>query len=94
MIFETMSDIIVKIYGEVNEVALRRALSASDVDEVSEYEAKTGKAIVAADNYFNPNFVRSGKIDEYKEVFSESEIHLICEMLVENRVALRGDPRE
>lgn len=89
---ELMSDpkslfykIIFYLYAEVNEAALEKALEETTISKVRQWEQEAGRALVVMDGggYTKSSFIRSGKVNEYKEVLTDSEIEQIKALLTE-----------
>lgn len=72
--FKSVAYILQDIYEDFSHDFLYQAIEASSVQKVSAFEAKQGSAIVAVkDTLKVANFVRSGKVGEGIEFFSDKE---------------------
>ena len=73
-----------KIFGEVDYPVMRDAMQDASPEKVNEFEKKTSMPIVAGQKTFTgSNFIRSGKVGEYRDFFTVDEISLIDNELKE-----------
>ena len=79
----SLAALITKIYGTCDKAVLLKAIDMASVDSLRNYESKVGKAIVAGRDFTAKHFVRSGKVGEYKDFFSEEEQNMIAKRLKE-----------
>ncbi|MEL7035971.1 MAG: tetratricopeptide repeat protein [Cyanobacteria bacterium J06592_8] len=75
---------------EFNDSYLMSAIDACSVDNVRKMEKKQRKPLVVGDKIKVESFIRSGKIGEWKEYLSESDLHQVARQLRKNAV----DPKE
>jgi|GEM_PF-5583300 len=89
--YEACAMCIAKLYGTVDGKALNEALYRSSVESLSNFETEKGHAMIAKrDSFKKRHFVRSGKVGEGKQFFSDEQMRLITKLLLEGNVALDG----
>lgn len=80
---QVLSNVIRQLYGTCDADALAGALERASVQNLKRYEAEQGYAQIAAKGTFKePHFVRSGKIGEGREFFTDRQIDLIQKRLI------------
>ncbi len=72
---ETLSTVLSKIDIDCDPSLMPEAIRLAGVDRLKQHEAEIGHAVVARQGTFNKaHFVRSGKIGEGREFFSDQQI--------------------
>jgi hypothetical protein len=82
---KVISEFIFKAYGFVDHESLEKALDLTTVEKVKAWEERAKKPLVvwSRGGFNEASFIRSGKVGEYEEVFSEEEISYIRGLLNE-----------
>lgn len=69
-----LENVIELIHGEVDSRLLERSIDMANPESLAKFEKKSGHAAVAKEGSLNqPHFIRSGKVGEGKEFFSEAQ---------------------
>lgn len=80
---KVLSGVLKTLYGMCDNDALTAALERASVQNLKRYETEQGYAQIAAKGSFKePHFVRSGKIGEGREFFTDRQIDLIQKRLI------------
>lgn len=71
---------------ELSDSVLKSSIDACSVDNVKKMEKKQGKPLVVGKKLQVESFIRSGRIGEWKEHLSESDLHKVAKQLRNNGV--------
>lgn len=84
--------ILTAAYGTCQIEPLRRAIERSSPKNFKEWEAKRGKPAISEElAKTQKSFIRSGKIGEGEEFFSEAQKEQIARLMRESGISLDGD---
>lgn len=89
--FEVLAYCIEELFGAVETDALTEAIQMASVDRLKSYESERGEAVVAREGTFaGEHFVRSGKVGEGAEFFSDDQRAIIYNYLTKCDVPMDG----
>ncbi len=89
--YAELGNIVQRVYGYVDERALKVAISESEPDKVRAFEKARGSAIVAAEGTFSADhFVRSGEIGEGEKFFTPQQKAYIEKKLFRAGISMSG----
>lgn len=89
---EAFQAIITAAYGNCQMDLLARAIERSSTKNFKEWEAKRGKPAISEElAKTQKSFIRSGKIGEGEEFFSEAQREQIARLMRESGISLDGD---
>ncbi|WP_109314091.1 sulfotransferase domain-containing protein [Pseudovibrio ascidiaceicola] len=79
--YEIFEKIFIDFFDDININWLEESIEKASPENVTKHEEQRGEAIIAGKGFTAKNFIRSGKISEYKEFFTKDQIKQINEIL-------------
>jgi hypothetical protein len=89
---DTLGRLIEHIYDEFDDRALSQALALTAAENVKRWERKQQRPILVETKggFTSPHFIRSGKVGEHREFFSDKELAFIRSVLRDRNVPEDG----